>query len=96
MQRCRMSAQFVDGNPALLKQWSENNNPMGRLGRPDEMRGATVSGQFLLYMRSSLRQLFLCSDASSCTWPLCSPFEVTIGTDVTGIDLRVDGGMRVS
>ena len=38
-----MSGQYLEGNPALQKHWSENNNPMGRLGRTDEVRGATVT-----------------------------------------------------
>ncbi|KAI0777835.1 sorbose reductase sou1 [Trametes elegans] len=47
-----MTGQFLAKNPQLLDRWS-SNNPMGRIARPDELRGATV---------------WLASDASSyCT-----------------------------
>ncbi|KAI0646722.1 hypothetical protein C8Q79DRAFT_686662 [Trametes meyenii] len=36
-----MTHQFLQKKPELLKRW-ENNNPMGRIGRPDELRGAAV------------------------------------------------------
>lgn len=48
----RMTAAYLDKEPQLLEKWS-NLNPMGRIGRPDEMRGVAV---------------WLASDASSfCT-----------------------------
>ncbi|KII88734.1 hypothetical protein PLICRDRAFT_54562 [Plicaturopsis crispa FD-325 SS-3] len=47
-----MTAKYLDTNPDLLAKWSEMN-PMGRIGRSDEMRGVAV---------------WLASDASSfCT-----------------------------
>ncbi|KAF5324448.1 hypothetical protein D9611_004313 [Ephemerocybe angulata] len=47
-----MTAAYLDKQPHLLEKWS-NLNPMGRIGRPDEMRGVCV---------------WLASDASSfCT-----------------------------
>ncbi|OSD02536.1 sorbose reductase sou1 [Trametes coccinea BRFM310] len=36
-----MTGQFLQGRPDLLEK-SSNENPMGRIGRPDELRGATV------------------------------------------------------
>ncbi|CDO76674.1 hypothetical protein BN946_scf184305.g6 [Trametes cinnabarina] len=36
-----MTHQFLQKRPELLERWS-SNNPMGRIGRPDELRGATV------------------------------------------------------
>ena len=48
----RMAAAFLDSQPGLLEKWS-SLNPMGRIGRPDEIRGVSV---------------WLASDASSfCT-----------------------------
>ncbi|KAJ7581098.1 hypothetical protein C8J56DRAFT_794453 [Mycena floridula] len=50
--RTKMTAAYLDKAPELLEKWS-NLNPMGRIGRPDEMRGVAV---------------WLASDASSfCT-----------------------------
>jgi len=47
-----LTAAFLDKQPHLLEKWS-SLNPMGRLGRPDELRGVTA---------------WLASDASSfCT-----------------------------
>ncbi|KAJ3513226.1 hypothetical protein NLJ89_g3066 [Agrocybe chaxingu] len=47
-----MTAAYLDTQPHLLEKWS-SLNPMGRIGRPDEMRGVVV---------------WLASDASSfCT-----------------------------
>ena len=47
-----MTAAYVDKQPELLSKWS-SMNPLGRLGRPDEMRGVVT---------------WLASDASSfCT-----------------------------
>jgi NAD(P)-dependent dehydrogenase (short-subunit alcohol dehydrogenase family) len=47
-----MTAAHVDKKPELLEKWS-NLNPMGRIGRPDELRGVVT---------------WLASDASSyCT-----------------------------
>jgi len=47
-----MTAAHVDKKPELLEHWS-NLNPMGRIGRPDELRGVVT---------------WLASDASSyCT-----------------------------
>jgi len=36
-----MTAAFLDKQPQLLEKWS-SENPMGRIGRPDEMRGVCV------------------------------------------------------
>jgi len=36
-----MTRQFLDAHPHLLKEWSEHN-PLGRLGRPDELRGVVL------------------------------------------------------
>ncbi|KAI9061531.1 sorbose reductase sou1 [Trametes sanguinea] len=36
-----MTGQFLEGRPDLLEK-SSNENPMGRIGRPDELRGAAV------------------------------------------------------
>ncbi|EIW51660.1 sorbose reductase sou1 [Trametes versicolor FP-101664 SS1] len=36
-----MTGQFLEKRPELLEKWC-SNNPMGRIGRPDELRGATV------------------------------------------------------
>ncbi|KZT65452.1 NAD(P)-binding protein [Daedalea quercina L-15889] len=36
-----MTAQFVDKNPGLVDKWSDLN-PMGRIGRPDELRGVVT------------------------------------------------------
>ncbi|KAI0366085.1 sorbose reductase sou1 [Pilatotrama ljubarskyi] len=36
-----MTAQFLQSRPELLEKWS-SHNPMGRIGRPDELRGVTV------------------------------------------------------
>lgn len=48
----RMTAGYVQGMPEILERWS-NLNPMGRIGRPDELRGVIA---------------WLASDASSfCT-----------------------------
>ncbi|KAH7889780.1 hypothetical protein F5I97DRAFT_1802163 [Phlebopus sp. FC_14] len=48
----QMTAAYLDKQPHLLEKWS-NMNPLGRLGRPDEMRGVVT---------------WLASDASSfCT-----------------------------
>ena len=47
-----MITDLNDVQPALLENWAKSN-PMGRIGRPDEMRGVSV---------------WLASDASSfCT-----------------------------
>jgi NAD(P)-dependent dehydrogenase (short-subunit alcohol dehydrogenase family) len=47
-----MTAAYLDKQPHLLEKWS-NMNPMGRLGRSDELRGVIA---------------WLASDASSfCT-----------------------------
>jgi NAD(P)-dependent dehydrogenase (short-subunit alcohol dehydrogenase family) len=47
-----MSAAYLDTHPHLLEKWS-NLHPMGRIGRPDELRGVIA---------------WLASDASSfCT-----------------------------
>jgi len=48
----RMTAAYLDKQPHLLEKWSKLN-PMGRIGRPDELRGVIA---------------WLASDASSfCT-----------------------------
>ena len=48
----RMTAAYLDSQPHLLEKWS-SLNPMGRIGRPDELRGVVT---------------WLASDASSfCT-----------------------------
>ena len=48
----RMTAAFLDKELQLLDKWS-SSNPVGRIGRPDELRGAIA---------------WLASDASSfCT-----------------------------
>lgn len=47
-----MTAAYLDKQPHLLEKWS-SLNPMGRIGRPDELRGVVA---------------WLASDASSfCT-----------------------------
>lgn len=49
---CRLTSKYLDGQPQLLKKWSDLN-PLHRLGRADEMRGVVT---------------WLASDASSyCT-----------------------------
>ena len=51
-----MTAAYLDTQPELLNKWSRMN-PLGRLGRPDEMRGVII---------------WLASDASSfCTGSEC-------------------------
>lgn len=48
----KMTAAYLDAQPGLLEKWS-NSNPIGRIGRPDELRGVVA---------------WLASDASSfCT-----------------------------
>ncbi|GAA6013744.1 hypothetical protein JCM10207_008177 [Rhodosporidiobolus poonsookiae] len=37
-----MTNTMLTTNPGLYNHWSQNNNPMGRLGRTDEIRGAVV------------------------------------------------------
>ncbi|GAA5912634.1 hypothetical protein JCM6882_004696 [Rhodosporidiobolus microsporus] len=37
-----MTNTMLTTNPGLYNHWSQNNNPMGRLGRTDEVRGAVV------------------------------------------------------
>ncbi|KAF9444625.1 NAD(P)-binding protein [Macrolepiota fuliginosa MF-IS2] len=37
----RMTEEFLDARPHLRKQWI-GENPLGRLGRPDELRGVTL------------------------------------------------------
>jgi len=37
----KMTAAYLDKQPHLLEKWS-NLNPMGRIGRPDELRGVIV------------------------------------------------------
>jgi len=37
----RMTKDFLDPRPELMTQWS-GQNPLGRIGRPDELRGVTV------------------------------------------------------
>jgi NAD(P)-dependent dehydrogenase (short-subunit alcohol dehydrogenase family) len=39
--RTRMTSVYLDANPELLKKWS-TSNPLGRLGRSTELRGAAV------------------------------------------------------
>jgi NAD(P)-dependent dehydrogenase (short-subunit alcohol dehydrogenase family) len=34
----RMTAAYLDKQPHLFEKWS-GSNPLGRLGRPDELRG---------------------------------------------------------
>ncbi|KAI0634653.1 sorbose reductase sou1 [Trametes polyzona] len=36
-----MTGQFLEKRPELIERWC-SNNPMGRIGRPDELRGVTV------------------------------------------------------
>lgn len=36
-----MTATFIDTQPELADKWA-SMNPLGRLGRPDELRGAAV------------------------------------------------------
>lgn len=38
MNRYRMTAAYLDKQPHLYEKWS-GLNPLGRLGRPDELRG---------------------------------------------------------
>lgn len=57
--RSRMTAAYLDTQPALLEKWS-SMNPLGRIGRPDEIRGVVT---------------WLASDASSfCTGSECVLF----------------------
>ncbi|KXN93248.1 Sorbose reductase sou1, partial [Leucoagaricus sp. SymC.cos] len=37
----QMTKDFLDPRPELMKQWSAQN-PLGRIGRPDELRGVTL------------------------------------------------------
>ncbi|KAF5356917.1 hypothetical protein D9756_006398 [Leucocoprinus leucothites] len=37
----QMTKDFLDPRPELMKAWSEQN-PLGRIGRPDELRGVTL------------------------------------------------------
>lgn len=37
----RFAEDFLDVRPHLRKEWSDQN-PLGRLGRPDELRGAAL------------------------------------------------------
>ncbi|TFY71744.1 hypothetical protein EVG20_g1267 [Dentipellis fragilis] len=41
MRDNRMTAAYLDKQPHLLEKWSELN-PLGRLGRPDELRGVVA------------------------------------------------------
>ena len=36
-----MTAAYIDTQPHLLEKWS-SLNPMGRIGRPDELRGVVT------------------------------------------------------
>lgn len=36
-----MTAAFLDKEPHLLDEWS-SMNPLGRIGRPDELRGVVA------------------------------------------------------
>ena len=38
---CRMTAAYLDKQPELFEKWSKSN-PLGRLGRPDELRGVVA------------------------------------------------------
>jgi NAD(P)-dependent dehydrogenase (short-subunit alcohol dehydrogenase family) len=37
----KMTAAFIDTQPELADKWA-NMNPLGRLGRPDELRGVVA------------------------------------------------------
>jgi NAD(P)-dependent dehydrogenase (short-subunit alcohol dehydrogenase family) len=37
----RMTRDFLDTKPHLMAEWSAQN-PLGRLGRPDELRGVVL------------------------------------------------------
>lgn len=57
----RMTSTYLDAHPGLLQQWSALN-PLGRIGRPDELRGVVT---------------WLASDASSfCTGSECVIFRM--------------------
>ena len=56
VKKKRMTAAYIDTQPHILEKWS-SLNPMGRIGRPDELRGVVT---------------WLASDASSfCTGSEC-------------------------
>ena len=69
-----MTAAFLNKEPHLLEKWSEMN-PLGRLGRPDELRGVVT---------------WLASDASSfctgseCVFLLGSLFFLTLSLQYFG------------
>ena len=75
-----MTKAFLDKQPELLEKWS-SENPLGRLGRPDELRGIVT---------------WLASDASTfCTGSEYVLYK-SVASKLTFflLSILVDGGHR--